>query len=58
MILFPTVGQLTEGMTVVLYGNTQNLERMHADRHALHPLLTFENEINRTGEQVDERVTI
>ena len=58
MISFPTVGQLTEGMTVVLDGNTQNLERMHADRHALHPLLTLENEINRAGEQVDECVTI
>ena len=31
---------------------------MHPDCHALHSLLTLENEINRAGEQIDECVAI
>lgn len=45
-------------MTVVFDRNAKDLKSMHADCHALDPLLTLENQINGTGKQVDKGVTI
>lgn len=55
---FWQIWQPTESMTVVFDRNAKDLKSMHADCHALDPLLTLENQINGTGKQVDKGVTI
>ena len=53
-----TIRQPTKSMAVMFDCNAKDLKRMHADRHALHPLFALENEINRAGEQVYEGITV
>ena len=48
----------TKCMTMVLHCNAQNLEGVHADGHALHPLLTLENQIDRAREEINKGIPI
>ena len=48
----------TKSVTVMLDGNTKNLERMHADGHTLDPLLALEDEINRSREKIDKSIAV